>query len=145
MYGEQSGWCRSKTFAVTYPEQQDQYGCCRECRRYRKYATAPVQLIINKQADKGIGKEGYVLQVTAASISITAKEPALFYGVQTGIAAAARRHWKQNACEKNVKWAAALCGDHRLSPLWLARTDAGRKPAFLPRTKWKIHRWNGPL
>ncbi|MFN8253346.1 MAG: family 20 glycosylhydrolase [Ferruginibacter sp.] len=67
-------------------------------------ATAPVQLIINKQADKGIGKEGYVLQVTAAGISITAKEPAgLFYGVQT-VLQLLPAAIESKTPVKNVKW-----------------------------------------
>ena len=45
---------------------------------------ATIQLLLNKQPVKSIGKEGYNLKVTTAGVVISANEPAgLFYGVQT--------------------------------------------------------------
>ena len=47
-------------------------------------ATNTIRLLLNKTSDAAIGKEGYVLNVTPAGITIKANEPAgLFYGVQT--------------------------------------------------------------
>ena len=46
--------------------------------------SATIKLILNKKADKIIGKEGYQLLVSPKNIIIKANEPAgLFYGVQT--------------------------------------------------------------
>lgn len=67
-------------------------------------AAAPVQLVINKQADKTIGKEGYTLNVTPSKITISANEPAgLFYGVQTVLQLLPAAIESKTA-EKNIKW-----------------------------------------
>lgn len=45
---------------------------------------AAIQLLLNKNADTTLGKEGYKLSVTPQGITISANQPAgLFYGVQT--------------------------------------------------------------
>ncbi len=50
----------------------------------RNSPNATIQLLINKQQDPNIGKEGYTLQVSDRGIRISANEPAgVFYGIQT--------------------------------------------------------------
>ncbi len=47
-------------------------------------AAATIKLELNKTADAAIGNEGYHLNVTTSSITISANQPAgLFYGIQT--------------------------------------------------------------
>jgi hexosaminidase len=47
-------------------------------------ADPTINMVLNDQEDKQLGKEGYKLSVTAKNISISANQPAgLYYGVQT--------------------------------------------------------------
>jgi hexosaminidase len=65
---------------------------------------AALKLVLNKMADKVIGKEGYKLSVTTKNITIMANEPAgLYYGVQT-LLQLLPKEIESNTRVENVKW-----------------------------------------
>ena len=68
-------------------------------------STASIKLILNKNADAVIGKEGYYLSVKAKGITISANEPAgLYYGIQT-LLQLMPKEIEGSVVTNTVKWA----------------------------------------
>ncbi|MEO6232612.1 MAG: family 20 glycosylhydrolase [Ferruginibacter sp.] len=69
-----------------------------------KAENAQVKLLLNKQPDNSIGKEGYQLNVSPAQITISANTPAgIFYGVQS-LMQLFPKEIESNELVKSVQW-----------------------------------------
>lgn len=72
----------------------------------QSHAEPTIRLVLNKAANKTLGKEGYQLSITQKQILITANEPAgLFYGVQT-LVQLFPKEIESKALVSNIKWEA---------------------------------------
>ncbi|MBX3252984.1 MAG: family 20 glycosylhydrolase [Chitinophagaceae bacterium] len=72
----------------------------------KEAASADIHLIMMKEKDPELGKEGYLLSVTAQSVTISANEPAgLFYGVQSFLQLLPAEI-ESKTTVKNVSWTA---------------------------------------
>ena len=75
-------------------------------RIVRNETGAVIRLVLNKQADAGIGKEGYVLSIKPEAVVIRANQPAgLFYGVQTFLLLMPKEIESPQAV-RNISWQA---------------------------------------
>lgn len=67
-----------------------------------------IRLLLNKNSDQKLGKEGYQLSVTSKNITIKANQPAgLFYGVQT-LVQLFPKEIESKEVEKGIKWEAPV-------------------------------------
>ena len=88
-------------------------------------------LLTTQKANRGLGAEGYELSASRAAVVIRAPEQAgVFYGVQSLLqllppeifsCEAGGQRGMADSCRRN----------YRLTPVQMARIDAGREPAFL--------------